>query len=117
MGRDIVEPADAAEGMKLLELVGGRDHRVFPGKRTRATLGFTERTILRMVKNPYGDHRDWPAIREWAVSVARGTHRVTGRGKLTPPNGSAFAELAMSSPARGGPGLRRIGGSAFGGAG
>ena len=71
MGRDIVDPADAAEGLKLLELVGGRDHRVFPGKADKDELGFTERTILRMVKNPYGDHRDWPAIREWAMSVAR----------------------------------------------
>jgi menaquinone-dependent protoporphyrinogen oxidase len=70
MGRDIVDPADAAEGLKLLELVGGRDHRVFPGKADKAELGFTERTILRMVKNPYGDHRDWPAIREWAMSIA-----------------------------------------------
>ena len=70
MGRDIVDPADAAEGLKLLELVGGRDHRVFPGKADKDELGFAERTILRMVKNPYGDHRDWPAIREWATSVA-----------------------------------------------
>jgi hypothetical protein len=33
--------------------------------------GFVERPVLRMVKNPYGDHRDWPAIREWALSIAR----------------------------------------------
>ena len=71
MGRDIVDPADAAEGMKLLELVGGRDHRVFAGKADKDELGFAERTILRMVKNPYGDHRDWPAIHEWAMSIAR----------------------------------------------
>ena len=71
MGRDIVDPADAAEGMKLLELVAGRDHRVFAGKADKDQLGFVERTILRMVKNPYGDHRDWPAIREWAMSIAR----------------------------------------------
>jgi menaquinone-dependent protoporphyrinogen oxidase len=70
MGRDIVDPADAAEGLKLLALVGGRDHRVFAGKADKNELGFTERTILRMVKNPYGDHRDWPAIREWAMSIA-----------------------------------------------
>ena len=24
-----------------------------------------------MVKTPYGDHRDWPAIQEWAASIAR----------------------------------------------
>lgn len=71
MGHDIVDPADAAEGRKLLELVGGREHRVFAGKADRHEVGFAERTILRMVKNPYGDHRDWPAIREWAASIAR----------------------------------------------
>jgi menaquinone-dependent protoporphyrinogen oxidase len=71
MGRDIVDPADSAEGLKLLELVGGRDHRLFTGKADKAELGFGERTVLRMVKQPYGDHRDWPAIRDWAMSVAR----------------------------------------------
>lgn len=71
MGRDIVDPADAAEGNKLLELVRGREHRVFAGKADKNEFGFRERTILRMVKNPYGDHRDWPAIREWSTSIAR----------------------------------------------
>lgn len=70
LGRDIVDPADAAQGMKLLELVRGREHRVFPGKADRQGLGFLERRILSMVKNPYGDHRDWPVIREWAASIA-----------------------------------------------
>ena len=71
LGRDIVDPADAAQGMKLLELVGGRGHRVFAGKADKQGLGFLERRILSMVKNPYGDHRDWPAIQEWAASIAR----------------------------------------------
>ena len=71
LGRDIVDPADAAEGMKLLELVGGREHRVFAGKADKQGLGFVERAILSMVKNPYGDHRDWPVIQEWAASIAR----------------------------------------------
>ena len=70
LGRDIVDPADAAQGMKLLELVGGREHRVFAGKADKQRLGFVERRILSMVKNPYGDHRDWAAIREWAASIA-----------------------------------------------
>lgn len=71
LGRDIVDPADAAQGIKLLELVEGRGHRVFAGKADRADLGFIERRILSMVKNPYGDHRDWPVIQEWAASIAR----------------------------------------------
>jgi len=71
LGRDIVDPADAAEGMRLLELVGGRDHRVFPGKADKHEFGFVERRIVSMLKAPWGDHRDWPAIREWATSIAR----------------------------------------------
>ena len=71
LGRDIVDPADAAEGMKLLGLVGGREHRLFAGKAEKHELGFGERAILRMVKNPYGDHRDWAEIGEWAISIAR----------------------------------------------
>ncbi len=67
---DIVDPADAAEGMKLLELVGARDHRVFPGKADKHEFGFLERAAVSMVKNPWGDHRDWPAIKEWATSIA-----------------------------------------------
>ncbi len=70
MGRDIVDPADAAEGTKLLELVGARDHRVFAGKADKDAFGFAERMVVRMVKSPYGDYRDWPAIRAWAMSIA-----------------------------------------------
>lgn len=70
LGRDIVDPADAAEGAKLQALVGAREHRVFPGKADKGELGFAERTILRMVKHPYGDHRDWTATSEWARAIA-----------------------------------------------
>ena len=70
LGRDIVDPADAAQGLKLLGLVGARDHRVFAGKADRGELGFIERRILSMVKNPYGDHRDWDDIHAWAAAIA-----------------------------------------------
>ena len=52
LGRDIVDPADAAVGMKLLELVGARDHRVFPGKADKNEFGFLERRMVSMVKSP-----------------------------------------------------------------
>jgi menaquinone-dependent protoporphyrinogen oxidase len=67
---DIVDPADAAEGVKLAELVSARDHRVFAGKAEKEDHGFFERGVLSMVKAPYGDHRDWAAIRAWATSIA-----------------------------------------------
>jgi menaquinone-dependent protoporphyrinogen oxidase len=71
LGRDIVDPADAAQGDKLQELVAARGHRVFPGKADKDQLGFVERRIVSMVKSPWGDHRDWPVIHEWAASIAR----------------------------------------------
>lgn len=71
LGRDVDDPADAADGLKLAELVEARGHRVFAGKADKHGLGLGERAVLRMVKEPYGDHRDWQAIREWATAVAR----------------------------------------------
>ena len=67
---DIIDPADAAEGTKLGELVGARDHQVFPGKADKHELGFFERAAVSMVKDGWGDHRDWPAIQAWAGSIA-----------------------------------------------
>jgi menaquinone-dependent protoporphyrinogen oxidase len=71
LGPDIVDPADAAEGLRLLALVGARGHRVFAGSLDKGDLGFVERRIVSMVKSPYGDHRDWAAIRAWATSIAQ----------------------------------------------
>jgi menaquinone-dependent protoporphyrinogen oxidase len=71
LGRGIVDPADAAEGNRLLDAVGAREHVVLPGKADRAEHGFLERAVLSMVGSPYGDHRDWPAIHAWAASIAR----------------------------------------------
>ena len=70
MAPDVVDPADAAEGNKLLELVGGREHRVFPGKADRDEFGFFERRVVAMVKSPYGDYRDWTEIEAWAAGIA-----------------------------------------------
>jgi menaquinone-dependent protoporphyrinogen oxidase len=64
------DPYDTAEGLKLLELVNGRDFRVFAGKLDSAGLGFAERAIARMINSPSGDYRPWESIREWAASIA-----------------------------------------------
>jgi menaquinone-dependent protoporphyrinogen oxidase len=43
---------------------------VFGGKLERDALSLRERALVRMVKAPYGDFRDWTAITAWAEQVA-----------------------------------------------
>lgn len=66
----VTDDADAVEGRKLLELVGGREARVFAGKLQKDGLGFTERTVVRMIKSPWGDYRPWDSIFAWADSIS-----------------------------------------------
>jgi menaquinone-dependent protoporphyrinogen oxidase len=47
-----------------------RDHRVFVGALDPQDLGFAERLIVRAVKAPAGDFRDWAAIQAWASDIA-----------------------------------------------
>jgi menaquinone-dependent protoporphyrinogen oxidase len=67
------EPADAA---KMVALLTPRGHRMFAGSLTRAEMGFAERTIITMVKAPYGDFRDWDEIKGWARQIARELDRL-----------------------------------------
>jgi menaquinone-dependent protoporphyrinogen oxidase len=47
-----------------------RDHRIFVGKLDRDDLGVAERMIAKVVKAPFGDFRDWDAVRAWAHDIA-----------------------------------------------
>jgi menaquinone-dependent protoporphyrinogen oxidase len=58
---------DVAE---MTELSGARGHRVFAGRLAQEDVGFAERAIIKVVKAPYGDFRDWPEINAWAVEIA-----------------------------------------------
>jgi menaquinone-dependent protoporphyrinogen oxidase len=60
-------PVDVAE---MTELSGARGHRVFAGRLAQEDVGFAERAIIKVVKAPYGDFRDWPEINAWAVEIA-----------------------------------------------
>lgn len=42
---------------------------LFAGAAIRERLGFVLRSLLRMLKAPMGDHRDWEAIRRWAAEL------------------------------------------------
>src|SRR3954447_12079502 len=65
------DPADSAEGDRLLAEVHGKEHRIFAGSLAKDQLGYTERLAIRMVKAPYGDYRPWAEIDEFASSIAK----------------------------------------------
>ena len=47
-----------------------RGHKVFFGALDPTRLSFLERTVVRGVKAPTGDFRDWDEIEAWALSIA-----------------------------------------------
>jgi menaquinone-dependent protoporphyrinogen oxidase len=46
------------------------DHRIFAGALDVAALGFGERMLVKAVKAPPGDFREWDAIAAWADEIA-----------------------------------------------
>ena len=87
----------------LMEQTGALGHRVFAGKLDKAELGRLERTMVRAVRAPEGDYRDWDDIAAWAARIAdeslgacsrfadsRGQHR---------PSSSELGTTAPAAPA------------------
>jgi menaquinone-dependent protoporphyrinogen oxidase len=52
------------------EVVPARAEGFFAGKMDFSTLAFPVRMLVRAMKSPQGDFRDWKAIRLWALDVA-----------------------------------------------
>jgi menaquinone-dependent protoporphyrinogen oxidase len=53
------QPNDIAE---LRDALGPKDHRIFFGSLTRDRLGFKERMVVKAVRAPEGDFRNWDHI-------------------------------------------------------
>ena len=64
---DEEQPKQLAE---LQERLHPREHHVFFGALDVAKLGFAERMIVKAVKAPDGDFRNWDEIGDWADRVA-----------------------------------------------
>ena len=62
------EPVD---GARLRKLVGAREHRVFPGRLLRSSLGLAERAVVGLLRAPDGDFRPMPEIEVWAEGIGR----------------------------------------------
>lgn len=66
-------PEPAAPPPAVESLIAGfapRDHRVFAGAMDRDDLNLAERAVVKVVKAPYGDFRDWDAVHDWALGIA-----------------------------------------------
>lgn len=61
------EPVDGAQ---VSARVGAREHRVFAGKVDKRALTLPERAIMRALKAPEGDFRDFDDVRAWAAGIA-----------------------------------------------
>jgi menaquinone-dependent protoporphyrinogen oxidase len=66
------EPKDAPRDIAgIAGMTGARGHTIFVGSLDKEKLGFAEKLVVKGVKAPYGDFRDWRAVREWAGEVAQ----------------------------------------------
>jgi len=70
MGDPLLPAGEPAGVATLKELIRPRGHQVFPGRLDSGDLGLGEKIIIKAVRAPYGDYRDWPAVEAWAAEIA-----------------------------------------------
>jgi menaquinone-dependent protoporphyrinogen oxidase len=72
LGSPDPKPAGDPTGVaELAASIHAREHRVFAGSLDKRVLGLGERAIVRVVKAPSGDYRDWDTIGAWAHGIVR----------------------------------------------
>jgi menaquinone-dependent protoporphyrinogen oxidase len=71
IGAPEAKPEGDPEGIgDLADTINARAHRVFAGRVDRSVLSFGEKLVVKAVRAPEGDFRDWPAIESWAGGIA-----------------------------------------------
>jgi menaquinone-dependent protoporphyrinogen oxidase len=70
------QPKEMAE---FQQAIRPREQRVFFGVLDHHRLSFAERMVVKAVRAPEGDFRDWEAIEVWAESIARKLQRCAKR--------------------------------------
>jgi menaquinone-dependent protoporphyrinogen oxidase len=72
LGEQVVDDEEQPKQLgEIRARISPRGHRMFFGALDTGTLSFGERMVVKAVKAPEGDFRDWDAIREWAEEIAR----------------------------------------------
>src|ERR1700694_5014927 len=62
------QPKEMAE---FQQAIRPREQRIFFGALDHQRLSFAERMVVKAVRAPEGDFRDWQVIEAWAASIAR----------------------------------------------
>jgi menaquinone-dependent protoporphyrinogen oxidase len=57
--------------LPIADRIGPRDIATFHGAADESKLGRIDRWMLKNVKAPIGDYRDWDAIVAWATAIAK----------------------------------------------
>ncbi|MFA9446868.1 flavodoxin domain-containing protein [Egicoccus sp. AB-alg6-2] len=60
---------EALEPQRLARELGARAHRVFAGRIDRDRLTFGERALVRALRAPVGDFRNWADVASWADEI------------------------------------------------
>jgi menaquinone-dependent protoporphyrinogen oxidase len=77
IGEPPIPADDSVDASGVVASVGAVEHRTFAGALHRQRLSFPERALVAALRAPYGDFRDWEAIRSWAHGI--GAALVTAR--------------------------------------
>jgi menaquinone-dependent protoporphyrinogen oxidase len=70
IGEPPIPAEDAVDLRDIVAAVRAVEHRTFAGALHRQRLSFPERALVAALRAPYGDFRDWDAIRQWAHRIA-----------------------------------------------
>ena len=63
-------PVEGPDVASVLADTSALGHRVFSGRLDKEDLGLLEKTMVRAVRAPEGDYRNWAEITEWAADIA-----------------------------------------------
>jgi menaquinone-dependent protoporphyrinogen oxidase len=70
VGQPAMPAGDPTGTDEMVAKTRARGHRVFAGRLDVTQLGMGERMIVRLLRAPTGDYRDWQAVTAWATEIA-----------------------------------------------
>ena len=94
------DPQPAGEPQQVAQLIAktaARGHVTLTGRLERDALRLMDRLIVRAVKAPAGDFRDWDAIRTWAGAIGEALADPAASRAAAAPS-AAIASRAAAAP-------------------